>query len=44
MFKNFIEAVEGDVRYADGVRGHITTGEGDITGTQLNDLIKNKAE
>ena len=44
MFENFIAAVEGDVRYAEGVRGHIDIGEGDLNGTQLNDLIKNKPE
>ena len=44
MFENFIKAVEGDTRYADGVRGHITGGEGTLTGTQLNDAIKNKPE
>ena len=44
MFSNFIQAVQGDPRYAKALRDQISGGEGTLTGTQLNDLIKNKAE
>ena len=41
MFANFIQAVQGDPRYANALRDQISGGTGTLTGTQLNDLIKN---
>ena len=44
MFASFIKAVEGDVRYAEALRTQVSGGSGTLTGTQLNDTIRNKPE
>lgn len=44
MFDSFIQAVEGDVRYAEALRNQISGGSGDMSGSQLNDTIRNKPE
>tara|TARA_R110002020_G_scaffold114891_3_gene264233 strand:- start:22003 stop:26001 length:3999 start_codon:yes stop_codon:yes gene_type:complete len=44
MFASFIKAVEGDVRYAEALRTQVSGGSGTMTGTQLNDTIRNKPE